>query len=176
VLAVLWGACLLVSQTAAQAQSGAVPRPSAAREGGGAREVPGLTLPDLDGTRHDLRDWRGKVIVLNFWATWCGPCLCEIGNLVRYQDHGHEGLQVVGVGLGEERKLRNAARTLGINYPVLVADPAQAASLLAAWGDPQQALPHNVVLSRDGRWSYLRQGPLEDETFGGHVAPLLNVR
>ncbi len=150
---------------------------AASREGGGAREVPGLTLPDLNGTRHDLRDWRGKVIVLNFWATWCGPCLYEIPDLVRDQeDYGREGLQVVGVGLDQQRRLRNVARTLGINYPVLVADPTEAASLLASWGDPQQTLPFNVVLGRDGRRSYLRQGPFEDETFRGHVAPQLNAR
>src|SRR5512143_4098296 len=69
---------------------------------------PALELPDLDGKTRRLADWGGKVLLVNFWATWCAPCQAEIPSLMRYQEqYGPKGLQIVGVGLDEPIKLRN---------------------------------------------------------------------
>jgi thiol-disulfide isomerase/thioredoxin len=139
-----------------------------------AWDLPPLRLEALGGGTKDLYDWHGHVIVLNFWATWCGPCRTEVPHLIRYQDrYGSAGLQVVGVALDVPRKVRNFARTLGIDYPVLLADPASERILLPRWGDPSRSLPFTVVIGRDGHIHYMLNGILDDETFDDYVVPLM---
>jgi len=139
-----------------------------------AWDLPPLILDDLDGERRSLYDWRGSVIVLNFWASWCGPCQSEIPRLVRYQqDYQGAGLQVIGVALDEARKVRNVVRTLRINYPVLLADPKSDQSLLRLWGDEQQVLPYSVVIGRDGHIHFTQVGIMDEETFEDYVLQLL---
>ena len=79
-------------------------------------------LPELAGGRATLERWRGKVIVVNFWASWCPPCREEIPGLVRIQQKfAANGLQVVGIAVDSVDKSRQAAAQMGISYPVLVA-------------------------------------------------------
>ena len=141
-----------------------------------ARDMPPLILEDLEGKRHSLYDWHGKVIILNFWASWCGPCQAEIPHLIRYQrTYAGRGLQIIGVGLDEKRKVRNFVRTFGIDYPVLLADPGRGRDLLGPWGDPRRILPFSVVIDRDGHIQFTRIGILDEESFADYVLPLLEV-
>ncbi|BCX81792.1 hypothetical protein MIT9_P1372 [Methylomarinovum caldicuralii] len=139
-----------------------------------AWDLPPLVLPDLQGRRHSLYDWHGKVILLNFWASWCGPCLTELPHLAEFQRrYGSRGLQVIGVGLDNPRKLANVARTLEIPYPVLHSPVEQATALLQQWGDRAGVLPYTVVIGRDGRLVFSRVGVFDEEAFAAIVAPLL---
>lgn len=141
-----------------------------------AWDMPPLDLQDPEGQRHTLHDWHGKVILLNFWASWCGPCQAEVPDLVRYQrEYAGQGLQVIGVGLDELSRIRNFIRTFGINYPVLVSDPSRGHELLPRWGDPRQILPFTVVIGRDGHMHFMQVGPLGEEAFADYVLPLLNA-
>ncbi len=141
-----------------------------------AWEMPPLTLTDIEGRERNLHDWAGRVILLNFWATWCGPCRLEIPELIRFQErYGPQGLQVVSVGIDEARKLRNYARSIGINYPVLVVGQTRGAELLRRWGDRAGVLPFTVVIGRDGHLVFMRQGIFDREAFATYVAPLLQV-
>jgi len=140
-----------------------------------AWELPPLILEDLEGERHNLYDWHGKVIMLNFWATWCGPCQLEIPDFINYQaGYGDKSLQVIGVGLDDVRKLRNFVRTAGINYPVLHADPELQYGLLKQWGNPFGILPFTVIIGRDGHLVFMQQGILRETTFDSIVRPLLD--
>jgi thiol-disulfide isomerase/thioredoxin len=142
-----------------------------------AWELTPLVLPDPDGNRHSLYDWHGKVILLNFWATWCGPCQAEVPDLIRYQrEYADQGLQVIGVGLDEVARVRNFIRTFRINYPVLVAEPARSQELLPRWGDHRQILPFTAVIGRDGHIHLLQAGPLDEEAFTDYVRPLLDAQ
>jgi peroxiredoxin len=141
--------------------------------GSSAWEMPTFRLKALDGTAHQLDEWRGKVIMLNFWASWCPPCQYEIRDFVGYQEkYGGRGLQIVGIGIDSERKLRNVARTLGINYPTLVAGEDEGWKVLKQWGDRRGVLPYTVLIARDGRLVYTHLGPLDQATFEEQVLPL----
>jgi thiol-disulfide isomerase/thioredoxin len=133
-----------------------------------------LHLPDLSGQPRQLEEWGGKVILLNFWATWCAPCQAEIPRLIRCErEYRERGLRVVGVGLDEVPKLRNLVRTLGVNYPVLVTSPTQGIEILKQWGNRSATIPFTVVIGRDGHIELAYPGIFDEEAFVDYVLPLL---
>ncbi len=139
-----------------------------------SQAFPELTLNDLSGKPHHLSEWKGRVIMLNFWASWCAPCQIEIPGFIDYQaQYQDQGLQIIGVGLDEVKKLKNTVRTLGINYPILHADPESQYELLKKWGNSFGVLPYTVVIDRNGRLAYLQHGIVRKETFERMVKPLL---
>lgn len=169
----LLGAALLIATAAVGAVQGA-PGPSG---NAAPAETPSLRLPGLDGEMHELDDWRGRVLVLNFWASWCAPCQHEIPDLVEWQRrYGDAGLQVIGVGIDEARKLRNVGRTLEINYPIWVLNPTAGGAVLAAWGNPVGMVPYTVVLDRLGRVIHRHKGVLDSALLQTHVLPLLDLK
>lgn len=129
----------------------------------------------LDGLNHKLDEWQGKVIVLNFWASWCSPCLYEIRDFVTYQQqYNDKGLQVIGIGMDDDQKLANVQRTLDMNYPVLIADPKSNSKLMQAWGNSSGVIPYSVLIDRKGRILATYRGVLEREVFDEDIKPLLN--
>lgn len=141
-----------------------------------AWKMPAFNLQGLDGRYHRLKEWQGKVIVLNFWASWCAPCQYEISDLIRYQKNlSDKGLQIVSLGLDEERMLRNVHRSLEINYPVLILNPesSETETILEQWGNQQRMIPYNVVIDRSGDIKYIHRGQLDEESFQEYILPLL---
>jgi thiol-disulfide isomerase/thioredoxin len=142
-----------------------------------AWDLPSVVLPDLQDRQQNLYDWHGRVILLNFWASWCGPCQAEIPHLIDWQrQYADAGLQVIGIGIDEPEPLRNIVRTFRIDYPVFYARPAEHPYLLRQWGDPAGVLPYTVVIDRDGRIRFSQTGLLEAETFADYVLPLLTTQ
>ncbi|HWQ38128.1 MAG TPA: TlpA disulfide reductase family protein [Burkholderiales bacterium] len=108
-------------------------------------------LPDVSGAPRTLQDWRGKLLVVNFWATWCPPCLEEIPIFIDLQSRlGVRGLQFVGIAVDDAPSVREFARAKGINYPLLVGQTG-AIELSRAAGNLQGGLPYTVVLDQRGR-------------------------
>ena len=132
-----------------------------------------VDLPDLAGSRATLERWRGKVIVVNFWASWCPPCREEIPGLVRIQQKfAANGLQVVGIAVDSVDKSRQAAGEMGISYPVLVAE-VQIIDVTRRLGNRAGGLPFTVVLDRQGRLVTTHLGLLSEAQLERLVTPLL---
>jgi thiol-disulfide isomerase/thioredoxin len=133
----------------------------------------GFTLPGLDGKTHELAEWRSKVVLLNFWASWCSPCQTEIRDLVAFQaKYGAQGLQIIGIGMDDETKLRNVQRSLEINYPVLLAN-SPGNPLMARYGNRSGVVPYSVLISRQGEVVYTYTGLINNEIFAEQVIPRL---
>ena len=111
--------------------------------------APDFTLQTLDGNNLSLSSLRGKAVLVNFWATWCGPCKIETPWLVELQkQYGSQGLQVVGVAMDDSGKdeISKFAKEMGMNYPVLLGKEAVGD---AYGGVP--ALPESFFVGRDGK-------------------------
>jgi cytochrome c biogenesis protein CcmG/thiol:disulfide interchange protein DsbE len=109
--------------------------------------APAFTLADLNGHPVSLSDFRGKVVVLDFWATWCPPCKREIPDFIELQSqYGSKGLQVIGIGLDEPEKLKAFASTNGMNYTVLLGTDDTALKYGGISG-----IPTTFIIDRSGK-------------------------
>ena len=130
-------------------------------------------LPDLAGKRHSLADWRGKLVVLNFWATWCPPCRSEIPGFVRLQQrYGRAGLQIVGISVDDPGAVAQFWQAMKINYPLLLADDS-VYDLMAAYGNREAGLPYSVVIRPDGGTATTRLGAYGEKELESLLVPLL---
>ncbi|HEY4366104.1 MAG TPA: TlpA disulfide reductase family protein [Steroidobacteraceae bacterium] len=112
-----------------------------------------VRLLDLGGKVHQLAEWKGQLVLVNYWATWCVPCLKEIPELDAFsvaQSKRKLGIHVVGVALDEPDAVRTFLKR-GVTYPVLVesAQPGEGSSALL--GNKQGVLPYSVLLDAQGR-------------------------
>ena len=120
-----------------------------------------LTLPDLDGRPQALAQWRGKVLVVNYWASWCAPCVEEMPTLSRLQrEYAMRGVQFVGIGVDEADNLRKFLKATPVAYPVLVGDVAGTQTP----GLQIRGLPYTLVIDRDGRIAAGRLGRIDEAT------------
>jgi len=135
-----------------------------ARAGAEAAAVrPDLQFAGLDGQTHRLSEWDGKLVLLNFWATWCTPCLKEIPLLVETQQrHGPRGLQIIGIAMDDAEPVRRFAERLHMNYPILVGQ-AEIAAAMDQLGDELGAFPFSVLIAPDGRILDRASGDLSRE-------------
>ncbi len=122
------------------------------------RPRPDFTLPDLDGRPRGPGEWDGKVLVVNFWATWCAPCREEIPLLIDLERR-RPGVRVIGIAVDRPDAVRAFAGELGIGYPVLLDDLQ--GSTMRRYGNRVGALPFTVVTGRDGVVAYVRLGEIE---------------
>lgn len=132
-----------------------------------------FTLPELDGKKHSLDEWQGKVIVLNFWATWCPPCREEIPLLVDLQKkYGADGLQVIGVAIDNRTAVLLYRQSAGINYPILMGDD-NTLQLVARYGNSSGSLPFSVLIDRSGSIALRKLGAFSGIELENLIKPLV---
>jgi peroxiredoxin len=121
-----------------------------------------LSLPDPDGREQHLGQWQGKVLVVNFWATWCPPCVEEMPDLQRIRnEYVARGVEVVGIGIDSPDKIRRFRDQQGLTLPLLVAG-FSGSELAQSLGNQVAAMPYTVVIDRGGRVAQRKLGRIQD--------------
>lgn len=145
-------------------------------DGSAADAIMALRLPDLTGREQAMAQWRGKVMVVNFWATWCAPCREEVPAFVKLQaKYGPQGAQFVGVAIDQRDKVAAFAQEFGINYAVLLGGIGTVDVTRQA-GNRVGALPFTVVVDRDGRIASRQLGKVKESELEALLQKLLKPR
>jgi thiol-disulfide isomerase/thioredoxin len=138
---------------------------------GQSSNAPALALKDVRGRTVRLGDYKGKVVLLNFWATWCPPCRAEMPDLIKMQrEYQSKGLQVIGITYPPQtlREVRQFIRKLKVNYPIALGTEETKALF-----DQTDTLPVTIIIDRQGNVRERIEGILLPEEFEQKVKPLL---
>lgn len=146
--------------------------PAGVAVAGRGDRIPAFTVPGLDDRPLDVPGaWRGRPLLINVWASWCGPCIEEMPELQRFHaEQGAKGVQVVGIALDDPASVRAFLQRIRVTYPILVdeAGPADAGVRL---GNPKGVLPYSVLVSADGVLLKQRIGPFAHGEIDGWARP-----
>jgi len=140
-----------------------------------AKAILSADLPDLQGVSQSISQWKGNVIVVNFWATWCTPCREEIPEFIAlHQQYEEQGLTIVGLAIDQKEKVIPYSKEFGINYPVLIGG-LKAMSFAEAAGNLMSVLPYTVVFDRQGNIADTFLGRVHKKTLEKSILPLLHA-
>ncbi len=132
-----------------------------------------VSLPDLENKPRKLSDWRGKILVVNFWASWCGPCRDEMPEFMQLQNqYRDKGVQFVGIAADNPQAAADFARKLGINYPVLQGEETALAMMPLA-GNSCGGLPYTFIANREGKIVATAPGRISKKRLETALQPLL---
>lgn len=139
----------------------------------GADAIFALNLPDLRNQRQSVAQWRGKVLIVNFWATWCAPCREEIPIFVKLQHkYASHNLQFVGISIDQPDKTLEFAKQFAINYPTLVGT-FDTVEISQQAGNTKRVLPFTVVLGSRGQIAAAESGGLTEQKLEALIKSLL---
>ncbi|MGL6070250.1 TlpA family protein disulfide reductase [Craterilacuibacter sp.] len=139
----------------------------------GSSNLDQTRFSSLNGKSQTLAQWRGKVVVVNFWATWCAPCREEMPMLDALRSRWrNQGVEVVGIALDQPVEVQNFLRSLRIGYPVLLGD-ADTLGLMRSLGNSTGGLPFTVILDRQGKVVARLTGKLSEQNLRQAVEPRL---
>ncbi|HEX7341396.1 MAG TPA: TlpA disulfide reductase family protein [Rhodanobacteraceae bacterium] len=134
-----------------------------------------LSLPGLDGKPHALATYRGRRVLLNFWATWCHPCRAEMPMLARWQRQHPDQVQVIGIAMDEPASVRAYLRQTPVNYPIMLGLDVEP-DLTTRFDDTRGALPYSVLIDPDGRIQATHLGKLDPALLARWLQPVSSVR
>ncbi len=118
-----------------------------------------VSFSDLTGTAQNFSQWAGKVLVVNFWATWCPPCKEEMPEFVRaQQEWGQRGVQFIGVAIDDPKEVQAYLSSSPVNYPILIGEMG-GTEWAAELGNALQVLPFTAVIDRTGHVVRVKSGP-----------------
>lgn len=130
-------------------------------------------LPDLNGKNHHSQEWHGKVVLINFWATWCPPCRKEIPDLINlYHNYRDQGLLIVGIAIDQPDKVRQFVAKFAIDYLNLVEENT-GMEWAVRYGDYRGGLPYTVLIDRSGKVISTHLGELSISNTEAQIRKLL---
>jgi len=116
-----------------------------------------------DGKPANSQNWRGKLLVLNFWASWCPPCVEEMPALDRIaQEYASKNVLIVGIGIDSPSKIREFLQKTPVSYPIVLGG-LEGSNLSKQMGNTQGALPYTVVINSKGKSIYTKLGKISEE-------------
>lgn len=145
-----------------------------------AVETPSVQLafsfPDVNGQLQSVSQWQGKILVINFWATWCPPCLKEMPEFIQWQQaYQAEDVQFVGIAIDDKQAVSEYLKTIPINYPILIAGD-EGSQLSQQLGNIINAVPFTVIVNQAGLIVHRQPGELSKQQFLDVLQPLLGKK
>lgn len=135
-----------------------------------------LELTNLNRQRQSLEQWKGKVLVINFWATWCGPCKEEMPEFSRVSErYAGKEVQFVGIGIDSVDNIAKFAQQYPVAYPLLAGEN-DAIQVSAALGNKIMALPFTAILDRKGAVSRVKLGKMTQQDLDAAIQKALAAR
>ncbi len=142
-------------------------------ETGTPEYAPAFSLNDLQDKLRHSKEWQGKVMMVNFWASWCPPCVREIPAFIKLQeDYADKGLVIVGIALDKKQSIVDFTDPMDLNYPVLMAEK-EGVPLAKAYGNRLGVLPYTVIVNRQGKIVYTHRSELTYDVAEKVIKPLL---
>lgn len=124
------------------------------------KDRPAFMLKDIHGQMRNVTEWDQKILVINFWATWCPPCRDEIPELIAIQkEYADQGVQIIGIAADDEISVRNYAKEMNIQYP-LMAPGIAAMEIAKRYGNTKGSLPYTAFIDCQGRIAHIHNGEL----------------
>jgi len=121
---------------------------------------PEFAMMDIEGNIRNIKDWDGQIVLLNFWATWCPPCLEEIPGFIEIQQElDNRGFQIIGVAVDNEEDVREFADEMAMNYPILAGE-MEAIELSQRYGNTIGGLPFSAIIDKNGKVTHTIMGEL----------------
>ena len=132
-----------------------------------------INLLDLDGNKQSLSQWQGKVLLVNFWATWCPPCREEIPVFLSLRKKfSSDGFEIVGISIDDANKVKQYRRSMQIDYPLLDGEQS-GMPLMVSLGNPTGGLPFSVLYDRSGDVVQIKTGPYGQQELQDLIEKLL---
>ena len=139
----------------------------------GTDQRPAFTLMDLEARPRSISDWDGQVILINFWATWCPPCVREIPAFNQlYETYKNKGFTIIGIALDNKQDVIDFTDPMGVEYPILLGDQ-EGIKLTQEYGNHLGVLPFTVIIDRQGRIIERHRNELTFEEAEQLIKPLL---
>lgn len=126
--------------------------------------LPMFSLPDTSEKMHAISEWQGKTLVINFWATWCQPCLKEIPEFIQLQkQYEKKNVQFIGIAIDELPAVMRYKNTVAINYPILISGEWEGFDLAQQLGNSSNTVPYTVVVNSVGNIIYRHAGAVKKD-------------
>ena len=139
-------------------------------------QLPEFSLSGLDGKQHSIKEWQGKVLVINFWATWCPPCLKEMPEFEAvHGEYAKKGLQVIGIALDDAEPVKEFIASKKITYPILLGEDT-GMKIAHDLGNIVNTVPFTVIVNKKGEIVKREMGALSRADLLEIAAPLLDEK